>query len=109
MCSSLLFSFSLRYGTGYNPHFISTDGNAGTQWALVERMYGWGGAGGIHELTPVGPAGRGPDGTWLGPPGVSGVVEYFIQFAGKPRYTIDLWKVHWQNSTTDNTADIVIT
>ena len=84
---------------GFNPHFISTDGNVGTEWALVEKMLGWGGAGGVHELTPVGPAGRGPGGGWLGPPGVSGVAEYFIQFAGSPRYHIELLKVNWQNSS----------
>ena len=84
---------------GFNPHFISIDGNVGNEWALVEKIAGWGGAAGIHELTPVGPAGLGPSG-WLGPPGVSGVVEYFIQFAGSPRYHIELLKVAWQNRTT---------
>lgn len=58
----------------------------------MERIPNWGA--GIHELTPVGPAGVGPD-NWLGPPGVSGVVEYFIQFAERP-YRIDLLKVNWQ-------------
>ena len=85
---------------GFNPHFISTDGNVGDKWALVEKMIGWGGHRGVHELTPVGPvrSGRGPAG-WLGPPGVSGAVEYFIQFAGSPRYQIELLKVTWQNSS----------
>ena len=80
---------------GFNPHFISADGHSGNDWVLVEKMVGWGG--GIHELTPVGPAGLGPD-HWLGPPGVSGVPEFFIQFTGSP-FRIDLLKVTWENRT----------
>ena len=28
---------------GFNPHFISTDGNLGNDWVLVEKIVGWGG------------------------------------------------------------------
>lgn len=80
----------------FTPHFISTDGNIGNNWTMVEKIKDWGA--GMHELTPVGPPGTGPD-AWLGPPGVSGVVEYFIQFAGNP-FAIDLLKVNWENGTT---------
>ena len=75
---------------GFNPHFVSVDNNSGNEWALVEKIRGWGEP--IHELTPVGPAGAGP-------PGVGGVPGFFIQFAGSP-FQINLLAVHWQNDTS---------
>jgi hypothetical protein len=38
---------------GFNPHFVSIDGNLGNEWRLVEKIPSWGAP--IHELTPVGP------------------------------------------------------
>ena len=72
---------------GFEPNFVSTDGNAGGSWELAEKMAGWGAP--PHELTPVYPA------TAEGPPGdAGGVPQYFLQFAGSP-YRLDLYRVHW--------------